>query len=435
MHPFDTTWGNSSPTQRKLVEVSVPAGIGGVLKLAEALGPALDGSGPAIAPMPEGPPAVLQAMRDAVKAEDIRYPLESDDIALVCATSGSTGAARGVLLSRYALQASATAFGKRFGTDARWVVSMPVHRIAGLMVLTRSWFHGSPFEVDPSVGGAQPFDAETFAQTTMRAVQASEIDGRPLMVSLVPTQIARLLETKHLGIETLQQYDVVLSGAAATPQPLLDTLRGHGIKVSVSYGMSETCGGCVFDGRPLDGVSISIGSESDAEPGRIAIGGPVIAAGYRLRPDLDAVGFIGGRVMTHDVGRIDQSGLIHVLGRLDDVVIVGGVNVALSAVEAAIRHHPDIADVAVVDYPDDLWGSLPIAYIVARPNLQEPERVITEMRITIADRIGRAATPRIFRFVDHLPMLDSGKVDRLGLRMQAAKDVSEGRMPHPGTHS
>jgi O-succinylbenzoic acid--CoA ligase len=420
---------------RALTAVTVPPGMGGVLKLASLIGPALDGSGPAIAPMAAGPEFIVKQTLEALHPDDANYPLESDDIAIVSATSGSTGTPRGVLLSQQALAASATAFGNRFGTNNRWVVSMPVHRIAGIMVLTRSWFHNSPFEIDPSVGGARTFEAAAFAATTMRAVRQSSNDGRALMVSLVPTQIARLLESGSVGIEALQSYDLVLSGAAATPQPMLNKMRELGIKVSISYGMTETCGGCVFDGRPLDGVNISLGTQDDAEPGRVTISGSVAASGYRLRPDLDAVSFISGQVQTHDVGKLDSQGLLHILGRLDDVVIVGGVNVALSAVESMIRHHPAIEDVAVIDLQDELWGSIPIAYVVTRNHVPDTSILISEIQSTIKDQIGRAAVPRTVQFVASLPMLDSGKIDRISLRMQAANEMTQKLFPHPGTNN
>jgi O-succinylbenzoic acid--CoA ligase len=136
--------------------------------------------------------------------------------------------------------------------------------------------------------------------------------------------------------------------------------------------------------------------------------------------------------MTEDAGRLDDAGLLHVLGRLDDVVIVGGVNVALSAVEAALRHHPNVADVAVVDYPDELWGALPVAYLVLRGKVENLPELLNELREIVASRIGRAATPRSFQVLSSLPLLDSGKVDRLGIRIQAAKDIASGAMEHPG---
>ena len=432
MTQSDTSRKSQNP--RVLTAVTVPPGMGGVLKLASVLGSALDGSGPAILPIAASPDFVVAQTLSALRPDDPNRPLESSHIAVVCATSGSTGMPRGVLLSEQALSASATAFGKRFGTNNRWVVSMPAHRIAGIMVLTRSWFHNSPFEIDPSVGGARTFEAAAFAATTMRAVRESETDGRSLMVSLVPTQIARLIESGSVGIEALQSYDLVLSGAAATPQPMLNKMRELGIKVSVSYGMTETCGGCVFDGRPLDGVNISLGTKDDIEPGRVTISGSVAASGYRLRPDLDAVSFISGQVQTHDVGKLDASGLLHILGRLDDVVTVGGVNVALSAIESLIRHHPFIEDVAVIDLQDELWGSIPIAYVVARTQISDVTTLTSEIQSKIRDQIGRAAVPRTVQFVASLPMLDSGKVDRISLRMQAATEMSQKIFPHPGTN-
>ena len=412
MTQSDTSRKSQNP--RVLTAVTVPPGMGGVLKLASVIGPALDGSGPAIAPMAASPEFVVTQTLDALRPDDRNYPLESNDIAIVSATSGSTGTPRGVLLSQQALSASATAFGNRFGTNNRWVVSMPVHRIAGIMVLVRSWYHNSPFEIDPSVGGARQFEAAAFAATTMRAVRESNKDGRALMVSLVPTQIARLIESGSVGIEALQSYDLVLSGAAATPQPMLNKMRELGIKVSISYGMTETCGGCVFDGRPLDGVNISLGTKDDVEP--------------------DSVSFISGQVQTHDVGKLDASGLLHILGRLDDVVTVGGVNVALSAVESLIRHHPAIEDVAVIDLQDELWGSIPIAYVVTRNHISNPASLISEIQGTIRDQISRAAVPRTVQIVTSLPMLDSGKIDRISLRMQAANDMTQKLFPHPGTN-
>jgi O-succinylbenzoic acid--CoA ligase len=423
-----------SPNPRTLTAVTVPPGMGGVLKLASVIGSALDGSGPAIAPVADSPESVVAKTLEALRPDDPNFPLESDDIAIVSATSGSTGTPRGVLLSQKALSASATAFGNRFGTNNRWVISMPAHRIAGIMVLVRSWYHNSPFEIDPSVGGARQFEPAAFAATTMRAVRESNNDGRALMVSLVPTQIARLIESGSVGIEALQSYDLVLSGAAATPQPMLNKMRELGIKVSISYGMTETCGGCVFDGRPLDGVNISLGTKDDVEPGRVTISGAVAASGYRLRPDLDAVSFISGQVQTHDVGKLDSSGLLHILGRLDDVVTVGGVNVALSAVESLIRHHPAIEDVAVIDLQDELWGSIPIAYVVTRNHVSNPASLISEIQATIRDQIGRAAAPRTVQLVTSLPMLDSGKIDRISLRMQAAHEMTQKMFPHPGTN-
>ena len=420
---------------RILTELAVAPGSDGVATVSRSLKMALDGSGPAIAPIPIGENELINNMRKTLRPDSPEFPLESSDISLVCLTSGSTEYPRGVLLSRQALVASATAFGQRFGTGHRWVVSMPIHRIAGMMTLVRSVVLDGDYVVDPATGGAQPFTAQTFIDTTTNAQRHNNASDRPLAVSLVPTQLARLVDAGTQGLHALRQYDLVLSGAAATPQPLLTRLREEGVNVVVSYGMSETCGGCVFDGRPLDGVTITLGTQADADPGRITIGGSVLASGYRLRPDLDAVTFIDGKLHTHDVGRLDSAGLLHVLGRLDDVVIVGGVNVSLSAVESIIRHHQKIRDVAVIDYADELWGSLPIACVVIDDDRNHQQALTEEIKSVIAERMGRAATPRLVVVMSNLPMLDTGKVDRLHLRLSIAQDIAEGRLPHPGvTH-
>ncbi len=417
---------------RSLVAVQIPPGAGGVSRLAPLLTSALNGTGPAIAPMPTAPTGLVNLLTEAIKPSDDDYPLEANDIAVVCATSGSTGNPRGVLLTANSIFASVTAFADRFGSDFRWVMSVPAHRIAGIMVLARASLNGNPYVVDPSIGGARTFDAATFSVTTANAVRESKKDGRPLAVSLVPTQIGRLLDSGSVGIEALQAYQLVLSGGTATPQPMLNRLRELGVNVVISYGMTETCGGCVFDGKPLSGVTISLGTKDDVEPGRISIAGPVIASGYRLRPDLAAVAFIENKLITHDVGKLDSGNLLHVLGRLDDVVQVGGTNVSLSAVEALLRHHPAISDVAVIDIADDLWGSIPMAYVTLR-DLTINQKDLTEtLKSTVMERIGRAATPRTIQFVDQLPMLDSGKIDRLTLRLQASEEISSGKISHPG---
>lgn len=419
-------------SSRSLIAVQIPPGVGGVNRLAPLLAKALDGSGPAIAPIPQSPAGLVELLTSAIKPDDPNFPLESNDIAVVCATSGSTGNPRGVLLTANAITASAEAFAKRFGGDFRWVMSMPAHRIAGIMVLARASLYGNPYLVDPSTGGARPFDPATFSVTTAQAKRESNKDGRPLAVSLVPTQIGRLLDSGTVGIEALQTYDLILSGAAATPQPMLNRLRELGVNVVISYGMTETCGGCVYDGQPLAGVTISLGAKDDVEPGRISIAGPMIASGYRLRPDLAAVAFIENKLITHDVGKLDSSGLLHVLGRLDDVVQVGGTNVSLSAVEALLRHHPAVADVAVIDIADDLWGSIPMAYVTLRDEKVNKDELSSFMKNTVTERIGRAATPRTIQFVDQLPMLDSGKIDRLTLRLQANEEIAAGKITHPG---
>ena len=197
--------------------------------------------------------------------------------------------------------------------------------------------------------------------------------------------------------------------------------------------MTETCGGCVFDGIPLEGVQISLDTKGEIEPGRITISGNVVASGYRLAPQLTELSFASGQFQTQDAGNFDSNGLLQILGRLDDVVIVGGVNVALSAVESLIRDHPLIKDVAVIDIQDDLWGSIPSAHLVTRAEVIDTASLISEIQDTIRSKIGSAAVPREIYFATSLPMLDSGKIDRISLRLQTTSDNRQGPHQNPGT--
>ena len=148
--------------------------------------------------------------------------------------------------------------------------------------------------------------------------------------ALVPTQLVRFLDAEP---DALRGFDAVLVGGAATDPALLARARAEGVRVVTTYGMTETAGGCVYDGAPLDGVRVRV------TDGGVELAGPVLASGYRLDPDATAAAFEGGWFRTRDAGELDAEGRLTVLGRLDDVLISGGVNVAPAAVEAVLREH------------------------------------------------------------------------------------------------
>ena len=172
--------------------------------------------------------------------------------------------------------------------------------------------------------------------------------------ALVPTQLRRLLDA---GVD-LSAYDAVLVGGAALPFAAPPN-------VVRTYGMSETCGGCVYDGQPLAGVDVAIG-----EGGRISIGGPVVFAGYRLRPDLTAAALVDGRHLTQDLGAWTDDGRLEVIGRVDDVIVSGGVNVPAALVERVLSEHPLVGAVAVVGVPDDEWGERVVAVVAGSAGLR-----------------------------------------------------------------
>ena len=219
-----------------------------------ALTAALDGTGPALLPLPVGGPAApRQSLLDELRPDDSSAPAEADGLALVVPTSGSTGAPKGALLTADAVRASAAATAERLSGPGRWVLALPLTHVAGLMVLARALLAGgAPIPLPPATGAG--FEPEAFRQATLDAAASSERAGLPLYASLVPTQLHRLLAAGN----DLRPYAAVLLGAAAAPAELLERAHDAGAVVVTTYGMTETCGGCVYDGLPLDGVQVGL---------------------------------------------------------------------------------------------------------------------------------------------------------------------------------
>jgi O-succinylbenzoic acid--CoA ligase len=217
--------------------------------------------------------------------------------------------------------------------------------------------------------------------------------------ALVPTQLRRLLDEEP---DALRSFDAVLVGGAATDAGLRARAREEGVSVVTTYGMTETAGGCVYDGQPLDGVRVRV---TDG----VELAGPTLALGYRLDPAATEAAFVGGWFRTRDAGTLDADGRLTVTGRLDDVVISGGVNVAPAAVEAALREHPDVADAVVFGRPDATWGQRVVAAVVPVPG-SSPE--LPALRDWVSHRLGRPAAPRQLHVLDALPLLHTGKPDR-----------------------
>jgi O-succinylbenzoic acid--CoA ligase len=416
----------SSPSSsRRLVEVAVAPGPAGVRTLETALARAL-GGGPAIAPVPTDPAGTgyRDRVRAALRPDDPGAPLERADVLAVVATSGSTGTPKGVLLTEAAVRAAVDAFHAAFGGPAHWVVALPVHSVGGLMVLTRSLVAGTTRHVDPSVGGATHFDPAVFADTVAHARAA--VGAEPLFCSLVPTQLQRIADAGAQGLAALRSLDVVISGAAATPVSVLEPLRSLGVRVLTSYGMSETCAGCAYDGVPLPGVWFRTDAPDGRSTGRITVLGPTVAAGYRLRSD---PAFGGEGVLTNDVGTVGPDGRVSLVGRADDIVVVGGTNVALGAVEEALRAVDGVREACVVAVPDREWGARIVAYLVPAGNDEVPPDPV--LAGTVRARLGRAAVPRRFVsapavFGHGLPLLATGKADRIRLREHAATLGADG---------
>ncbi|MCU1671628.1 MAG: menE [Blastococcus sp.] len=346
---------------------------------------ALDGTRP-IAVLPAGPPAVVDAARRVLRPEEELEPGAD----LVVVTSGSTGGGRAVLLSSAAVRASGTATLDRLGGPGSWLLALPVSAIAGLQVLCRS-----------VLAGRRP---TVLAPGETLAVAADRLpDGDRRYTALVPTQLRRYLDHEP---DALRTFDGVLVGGAATDPVLLDRARREGVQVVTTYGMTETAGGCVYDGLPLDGVTVRV------DDGGVRLAGPMLALGYRLDPAATASAFADGWFATRDAGSLDTDGRLTVTGRLDDVVVTGGVNVAPAAVEAALRAHPAVADAVVFGRPDDDWGQRVVAAVVPAPG---HTLELAVLRTWVAERLGAPAAPRELHAVDTVPVLHTGKPDRRGI--------------------
>jgi o-succinylbenzoate---CoA ligase len=403
-------------TNRPLHAVLLPSA-GAAGRMLEALAAALDGTGPAILPLDPGlPPARLAALLDAFAPSAIessegleRYaparsaagpvPGVGADTALVIATSGSTGQPKGTELSAAALVASARASLRRIGAGPgeRWLCCLPTFHIAGIQVLVRSLLAGT----DPVVAG----------RLEPGALAASGCAH----VALVPTQLRRMIDAG----DDLTPAKTILLGGAAAPAGLVDTARAAGARIVTTYGMSETSGGCVYEGVALDDVSVEIGAD-----GRIRIAGPVLFSGYRLRPDLTAEVRDGRWFITTDIGSIGPGGKLLVRGRADDVINTGGEKVVAAEVEAALGSCKGVREAAVVGRPDPEWGELVMAVVVPA-DLSAPPR-LADIRAHVRARMPAYAAPAALLLVPEMPMLASGKPDRAALRAQAARGPEGG---------
>jgi O-succinylbenzoic acid--CoA ligase len=324
---------------------------------------------------------------------------DDDPTAFVVATSGSTGLPKGALLPVSALHASGAATQQRLGGPGRWLLALPAHHIAGLQVLLRCAAAGVPPDV---LDTAEPFTAARFVDA-VAAMAAPTGEFRRRYVSLVPTQLHRILAEPE-AVEAARTFDAVLVGGAAAAPTLLDRATTAGITVVTSYGMSETCGGCVYDGRALDGITVSTD-----EDGRIALSGPVVARGYRGRPG-DPAFPTPGTFRTDDWGTV-TGGRLTVLGRRDDLIMTGGVKIAPSVVEARLATMPGVAQAVVVGVPDPHWGEAVAALITVTGRPPDIEAT----RAAVAD-LSAAHRPRHLVVVDELPLIGPGKPDRAAAR-------------------
>jgi O-succinylbenzoic acid--CoA ligase len=308
---------------------------------------------------------------------------------LLIETSGSTGRPKRVVLPRRAVLASVEASARRLGESGRWLLALPSSYVAGVQVIVRSLVAGhEPYVVDGLDIG--------------RAVAADHSDT-PTFVSVVPTQLHRIMGNPE-QLAALARCHTVLVGGGGLDPDLRRRVEGQGVDLVATYGSSETAGGCVYDGVPLDGVGVTLGAE-----GRVRIAGPTLFSHYHDDPELTAATVVDGWFLTSDAGRFDEDGRLQVTGRIDDVVISGGVKIPLATVAARLRQHLLVQEAEVFGVPDPEWGQRLVAVLVG--NVPD-----AELRDWISMEHPRSWAPREFRWVDSLPLLPNGKVDRQAIR-------------------
>jgi o-succinylbenzoate---CoA ligase len=365
-------------------------------EVSSALADSLQGGAP-IAPLPAG--AVERAR--AITALQPTEPVTESDSAVVVATSGSSGTPKVVVLSRAAIRASVEATRGRLGGVGDWALALPPYYIAGLMVLARACLAGTRAASVRSDLSDLPGVAGTLSARRY--------------ISLVPPQLDRALRRDEMT-EALASFSAILVGGGPTSDGLVERAATAGIRVVMTYGMSETCGGCVYDGRPLRDVDVDI-----ADDGRIMIRSSALFSGYRLRPDLTADAVVDGRFRTQDRGRW-QAGRLAVLGRMDDVVIIGGNKVDLVEVERCVQQWAAQAggQGVVVGVPDAVWGTMIVAVSDSAGSLDDLQAVARES-------LPAYAVPRELIHVDELPWLPSGKPDRVAITSMIMATLAQRR--------
>lgn len=383
---------------------------------------------------------------------------------MVLRTSGSTtGTGKLVGVSMDALVASARATHKRLGGPGIWVLALPAYHAAGVQVLVRAAVAGTHVFNAYKEGGfdpqhlAQVIDAACAAAGDAvpscgddaasscgadaassraggagEAALAADDSGRacPVYTSLVPTQLRRGLDDEQLR-GALTRLDAVLIGGAAADAQLLEQAKAAGIRVVTTYGMSETCGGCVYDGQPLPGVSMDV----DQATGAIWLSGPMLATGYLgdeertrrcfvSRPDSQAGEPARRWFITSDRGHI-VDGRLQVLGRLDDVIISGGIKVEPGPIEALLALNPLVSECAVVGLPDLQWGQVVTAVVVpaSMPGLGRVDEgaILAQIRVYLEQKLSGAQCPKQVLLADALPYKGIGKVDRRALAQSLAR--------------
>lgn len=384
-------------TNREIELINIAPGSAGVMTAFHALNEAISGNR-VFAPIPQRSRHYSQHQIGAIRtAINSSVPCQDLTVAIVT-TSGSTGNPRGVELSAAQLGAmsnfvnSGAVIGTILDAPPRWVCTLPVTSIAGINVLSRSIAAGTVPVALESVAGGSTFDPDEFAGVV------TQLADEPVFVSLVPTQLRRLLSSPT-GADALKQCATILIGGGPTPTNDFLQAQDLGLNISYTYGMTESAGGCFFSGASGPKTQFTL----DPENSRITLHGPSIANGYRPTETVAFTPFHGS-FTTDDYASVDSLGKLEILGRLDDIVLINGVNVSRMAICRIIENNSAVQSCFILP-------NLTALIVTASTDF---EVVSADIRSQIASQLGSIAIPT-FRVVSQLPTLPNGKPDQVAI--------------------
>ena len=318
-------------------------------------------------------------------------------------TSGTGGRPRGIALTDANFDASIAAATTRLalGSDDRWLASLGIAHIGGLLLVLRAAATG----------------ALLIARGRFRPEEAAALmdAGAVTHTSLVPTMLRQLLDLRD--DRPVPSLRCVLVGGAHCPRTLVERAVQAGFPLALTYGMTESTSQAATAppdlvrakpgtvGAPLDGTEIRID-----ERGEVMLRGPTVAAGY-VGAELPLAA--DGWLHTSDLGEIDADGHLWITGRRSDRIVTGGVNVDPVEIEDVLRSHTGVTDAAVVGLPDERWGEVVAAAVVSAVGAYPDP---SELEGLIRSRLTTAKVPRRWLFLPELPRNANGKIDRDAVR-------------------
>jgi fatty-acyl-CoA synthase len=366
------------------------------------------------------PVALERGSGQAPRAGDENTPL------LLCYTSGSTGAPKGVVLTQKALAWNAvnsTHMHDLTSAD-RVLTTLPMFHVGGMNIQTTPALHA---------GASVSLHARFDPQAALDALERERIT----LTVLVPAQLEAMMQLPRWKCADLSSLRVISTGSTIVSESFVRKVSERGIPVIQVYGSTETCPIAAYvraadalrkagsAGQPALHCEVKIVGDDGRElpagrDGEILVRGPNVAAGYWNAPNESAQTFVNGWYHSGDLGHFDDEGHLYVVARKKDLIISGGENIYPAEVEGVLLDCPAVAEACVVGRPEARWGEAVVAAVVLKPGCRMTE---AEALALFQGRIARYKHPREVRFLEQLPRSALGKVQKEAVRAA----VSEAR--------